>query len=173
MAGEHAPPRHRRFAAGPAAAALGAALCLGSSAVRSSLIADAPLHHGRGGDHRRVRSSCRAWPQSHQTTPEHGRKVQARRSSKLNLEEAGKKPGSVNLEEALCYVNCAGASNLGKLWLYRNEKNSAKCMAWKLSLECAYVIANCIHCNLSLESTECCIALQQSVSVNCQVHMAY
>jgi len=46
---------------------------------------------------------------------ERGRKAQARRSSKLNLEEAGKKPCSANLEEALCFVNCAGASNLGKL----------------------------------------------------------
>ena len=66
--------------AGPAAAAPGAALCLGSSAVRSSLVADASLHHGRGRDHRRVSSSCRAWPQSHQTTPS--------AAAKLKLEEA-------------------------------------------------------------------------------------
>jgi len=66
--------------AGPAAAAPGAALCLGSSTVRSSLVADASLHHGRGRDHRRVSSSCRAWPQSHQTTPS--------AAAKLKLEEA-------------------------------------------------------------------------------------
>jgi len=155
MAGERAPPRHRRSRG-----------CCARDGVVPGLLGGEIQPHCRRATPPRTRwrpPACEIQLQSVATEspdhPEHGRKVQARRSSKLNLEEAGKKPCSVNLEEALCFVNCAGASNLGKLWLYRNEKNSAKCMAWKLSLECTDVIANCIHCNLSLESTECCIAL--------------